>query len=280
MNHPHMTAIVHGRMHRRRMLEWLAGAGSFALLTGCGSDDDTGVVVPPTPTPTPSPSPSPSPSPTPTCTATAPESNGDYPADGSNIAPGATSNVLARAEIQRSDIRSSFLDTSTVAAGTEMRLTITIVDAVTCAPSSGRAVYIWQADAQGRYSLYTIPEESYLRGLQVTDTNGQVTFTTIVPGCLSGRYPHIYIEVFPNLFSANRGSNADLTTLLLIPGAVCTATYADTSLYPGSATNFGAITMATDPELDDNTAAENAARTLSATGSVSAGFDASITVTA
>jgi protocatechuate 3,4-dioxygenase beta subunit len=41
-----------------------------------------------------------------------------------------------------------------------------------------------------------VTTESYLRGVQVTDSNGQVTFTTIYPACYSGRWPHIHFEVF------------------------------------------------------------------------------------
>ena len=34
-----------------------------------------------------------------------------------------------------------------------------------------------------------------LLGVQVTDANGRVTFTLIVPGCYPGRWPHIHFEV-------------------------------------------------------------------------------------
>jgi len=275
-----------GSIHRRRALAWLAGAGTFALLTACGSDGDGLVTVPPTPSPTPSPTPTPVPPPTPTppgpepiCAPTPAETSGPYPADGTNTSSGSTSNVLVTSGIQRSDIRSSFIDTTTVAAGVQLTLTITVLDGDACTALGGRAVYIWQADAHGLFSLYTIPQESYLRGLGLTNGEGKVTFTTIVPGCLADRFPHIYVEVFPDLFSSNRGSNADLTTQLIVPAEICQAAYADSTTYPGSATNLAGVSIASDPVFGDDSTQDNGARTLSVAGSVSAGFTSEVSIT-
>jgi len=274
-----------GPIHRRHMLHWLGGAGMFALLTGCGGDGgDGGVTIPPTPTPTPTPTPVPPPTPTPPgpeplCAETPPETSGDYPADGTNTAPGATSNVLTYAALQREDIRPSFIDTTTVAAGVELSLTVTILDGTSCEPLSGRAVYIWQADAEGLFSLYTKPGESYLRGIGVTNADGEVSFTTIVPGCLEDRWPHIYVEVFPSLFVANKGSAADLVTQLIVPEAICAAAYADTDTYPDSAGNLDDVSIAEDPVFGDDSTEENDARTLSVSGSASAGFVSTVAIT-
>lgn len=47
---------------------------------------------------------------------------------------------------------------------------------------------IWQCDATGNYSQYgTQTAQTYLRGIQTTDANGQVTFTTVYPGWYQGR---------------------------------------------------------------------------------------------
>jgi len=42
---------------------------------------------------------------------------------------------------------------------------------------SGYAIYIWHCNRSGEYSLYSsgVLNENYLRGVQVTDSNGQVT---------------------------------------------------------------------------------------------------------
>src|SRR5215475_14535407 len=50
------------------------------------------------------------------CTPYAPETAGPYPADGTNVSPGFTSNVLTQVGIVRRDIRTS-LDTTTRAGG-------------------------------------------------------------------------------------------------------------------------------------------------------------------
>jgi len=281
--HDQPQRLAFGPIHRRRALEWMGGAGLFALLTACGDDDGDGTVtVPPTPTPTPTPVPPPTPTPPgpePLCVPTPPETSGPYPADGTNTAEGSTSNVLNVAGVQREDIRASFIDTTTVAEGVQLTLTITILAEADCAPLSGRAVYVWQADAQGLFSLYTAPEESYLRGIGVTNADGEVKFVTIVPGCLEDRYPHIYVEVFPDLFSATRGSAADLTTQLIVPADLCNAAYADTDTYPDSATNFADVSIDDDPVFGDDSTEENSARTLTVGGNVSSGFVSTVSIT-
>jgi len=52
-----------------------------------------------------------------------------------------------------------------------------VVDASSCAALVGRAVYLWHCDRDGGYSMYTVADQNYLRGVQETDTDGSVTFT-------------------------------------------------------------------------------------------------------
>ncbi|MEH3160201.1 MAG: intradiol ring-cleavage dioxygenase [Sphingomonas taxi] len=279
---PRLEALV----ARRRALQWFAGAGTAALVAGCGgSDSGSGsvAVVSGTATPTPTPSATATPTPTPTATATSTacivdptETNGPYPADGTNTSSGSTSNALTATGIVRSDIRSSFLGTTTVATGVKLTLTLTVVNVnATCAPLAGYAVYIWCCDRSGNYSLYTAATESYLRGVQVTDANGQVTFTLIVPGCYSGRWPHIHFEVFSSLSTATGGRYASLVSQLALPAAVCNTVYADTATYPSSATNFARITLASDNVFGDNSAAQIAQQTPTLTGNTTDGYTGS-----
>ena len=45
------------------------------------------------------------------------------------------------------------------------------------APLAGRAIYLWHCDALGRYSIYDLPNASYLRAVGVTDSVGNAAFT-------------------------------------------------------------------------------------------------------
>ena len=43
-----------------------------------------------------------------------------------------------------------------------------------------------------------VEDQNYLRGVQVADADGVVTFTSIFPACYAGRWPHIHFEVYPD----------------------------------------------------------------------------------
>lgn len=281
---------IEALLARRRALKWFAGAGTAALVAGCGGSDASGtssVAVTTgtaTATPTPTPTATATSTPTPTATATSSvgtciadptETAGPYPADGTNSASGSTSNVLTVSGIVRSDIRASFISSTTVATGVAVTLTLTLVDVnAACAPLAGYAIYLWHCDRQGHYSLYTAAAESYLRGVQVTDANGQVTFTTIFPGCYDGRWPHMHFEVFSSLTNALGGRYATLTSQLAMPSATCAVVYADTTTYPSSATNFARVSLSSDNVFGDNSSAQVAQQTPTMTGSAAAGYTA------
>ncbi|MFN8020112.1 MAG: intradiol ring-cleavage dioxygenase [Acidimicrobiales bacterium] len=177
------------------------------------------------------------------CTVIPEETAGPYPGDGSNGV-----NVLTRSGIVRSDIRSSFGASTTTAPGVPTTITLTVSDLMSgCAPVQGLAVYLWHCNRDGAYSLYSsgITNENYLRGVQETDANGQVTFTTVFPGCYAGRWPHVHFEVYPSLASATTSANKIATSQLAIPKAMCDTIYATTA-YASSRTNLAGITLATD----------------------------------
>ncbi len=97
----------------------------------------------------------------------------------------------------RSDIREG-------RSGLPLTVNINVVNVNNaCSPVSGANVEIWQCDAEGHYSQYSQPgysgqAETYLRGIQTTDSGGRVTFTTIYPGWYAGRATHIHVEVTIN----------------------------------------------------------------------------------
>ncbi|MDR6126100.1 protocatechuate 3,4-dioxygenase beta subunit [Sphingomonas sp. SORGH_AS802] len=289
-DHAHSLAddlkVMETMMARRRALKWFAGAGTAAMVAGCGGSDaasgSVAVVSSATTSATPTPTPTATATPTPTasstttaCIADPVETAGPYPGDGTNTASGATSNVLNVSGVVRSDIRPSFISATTVATGVLLKITLTLVDVnATCAPLAGYAVYLWHCDRQGLYSLYTAAAESYLRGVQVTDANGQVTFTTIFPGCYDGRWPHMHFEVFSSLSNALSGRYAVLTSQLAMPSAVCSTVYADATTYPSSAGKFARISLSSDGIFGDNTAAQVAQQTPAFSGNVAAGYTA------
>ncbi|WP_010545391.1 intradiol ring-cleavage dioxygenase [Sphingomonas elodea] len=275
---------------RRHALRWFTGAGTAALLAACdgGSSATSAAAGTASATPTPTPSSTPTPSPTPAATATTSggcvvdptETNGPYPADGTNSSSGLTSNALLATNVVRSDIRPSFIGSAaTVAAGVQLTLTLTVVDVNTgCAPLAGYAIYIWHCDRDGKYSLYDLPNESYLRGVGVTDANGRVSFTTIFPGCYAGRWPHIHFEVFSSLATATSGRYATLISQLAMPAAVCSAVYGSASGYSTSLSNLGGVSIARDNVFGDNSAAQIAQQTPTMSGSVDAGYTATAVI--
>ena len=284
-HHGHSLAedlpLIAAIMERRRALKWFAGAGTAALVAGCGGGSGTSdsvAVVSGTATPTPTPTSTSTPTPTATtssstaCIADPTETGGPYPADGTNTSGGSTSNVLVSSGIVRSDIRSSFITTSTVATGAQMKITLTVVNVnAACAPLAGYAVYLWHCDRSGNYSLYSgATSESYLRGVQVTDANGQVTFTTIFPACYAGRWPHMHFEIFSSLSNATGGRYAVLTSQLAMPASVCSTIFADTTTYPSSASNFARVSLSSDNVFGDNSAAQLAQQTPTVTGTAAA----------
>ncbi len=202
-----------------------------------------------------------------TCQTIPEETAGPYPGDGSN-----GPNVLNLDGIVRSDIRTSFATLSGTAEGIELTVTLTIVSATTCEALVGYAVYLWHCDRDGNYSLYTAANENYLRGVQETDANGQVTFTTIFPACYSGRWPHIHYEVYPSLAEATDVNNKIATTQLALPQAQCDEVYT-TEGYEQSVTNLSQVSLATDMVFSDGATLE----TPTVTGAVSDGYVATLT---
>lgn len=212
------------------------------------------------------------------CSVIPTETAGPYPGDGSNSANGAVANVLTLADIVRSDIRSSIGSLSGVAAGVAMNVTLTLVNTSnSCAALAGRAIYLWHCDREGRYSMYSsgVTNQNYLRGVQVTDALGQVTFQTIVPACYSGRWPHIHLEVFANLDAATRGANAIKTSQLALPQVVCSEVFNAASGYSASGAHLAAVSLAGDNVFGNDAGVSQLA---TVTGSLSNGYSATLTL--
>ena len=126
-------------------------------------------------------------------------------------------------DLIRSDIREG-------KAGTPVTLTITVVSSGNdCSPVAGANVEMAML-TPANYSQYGRQSgQTYLRGIQVTDANGQVTFTTIYPGWYQGRATHIHAEVVRN------GTSVKVTQFAF-PEATNAAVYG-TGVYASRGTN-------------------------------------------
>jgi protocatechuate 3,4-dioxygenase beta subunit len=186
------------------------------------------------------------------CSVVPTETAGPYPAHDS------AKNVLTLTGVERSDIRSSlnagsYTGTAT-ATGVPLTITLNLKDVITnCTVLSGYAVYLWHCDRSGNYSMYSssIITETYLRGVQETDSNGSVTFQTIFPGCYDGRMPHMHFEIFPSVAQAISSSYVIKTSQLTFPLATLNQIYNNVSSYSSSKTNLARITYATDNVFSD-----------------------------
>lgn len=265
---------------RRRALRLLLAGGAGAFVAACGGGGSTSATTATTTTGSTSGSGGSTTPTTGSCIANASETNGPYPSDGSNTIGGVVSNVLTQSGVVRQDIRTSFGSSTGVAAGVPLTLTLQLLNSNnTCTALSGYAVYLWHCTRDGLYSLYSsgVTGENFLRGVQVSDSSGMVTFQTIFPGCYSGRYPHIHFEVYPSLALATNYTNRTLTSQIALPRDVCSTVYASTG-YGASATNLAGVTIASDNVFGDNTSAQIAQMTAATSGSVAAGCTASVVV--
>jgi len=262
-------------MRRRHLLGLFAGVGA-ATLVGCTSD---GEPTPGTSTNTAAAdatlgSSSPSGASTAAGNTTreiAEETAGPFTGDGSN-----GPNVLTRTGIVRSDIRSSFGASSTVAGGVPLTINLTVLDlAAGSVPLAGGAVYLWQCDREGRYSMYSagVTNENYLRGVQEIDSTGLARFTSIFPACYPGRWPHLHFEVYRSLASATSAGNKIATSQLAFPRDACDAVYA-TDGYNASARAVSSLSPETDNVFRDGYADQVG----TVTGSIGSGLSVALSV--
>jgi protocatechuate 3,4-dioxygenase beta subunit len=236
-------------MQRRGALKVLAGAGlglGLAALGACGSSDDASSGTSSTT--------SSASSTTPTTASRASvgeipeETAGPYPGDGSN-----GPNVLTQSGIVRKDIRSSFGSSSGTAEGVPLTISFAIVDASDGSAKQGAAVYVWHCNRDGAYSMYGqgVTDQNYLRGVQETDEDGTVSFTSIYPACYDGRWPHIHFEVYPSLAEATKAGSKLATSQIALPKDTSSKVYA-TDGYEQSVQNLSQVSLSSDMVFGDD----------------------------
>ena len=229
---------------RREVLAVL-GAGVGAVLAGCGSTPTTPSATTTSGGGTSS---------TGSCAVTPSETEGPYPDK---------TGMINNSAFFRRDITEG-------KSGLPLTLTLTIVNVnSSCAAVSGANVEIWQCDAAGHYSEYSQPGydasgQTFLRGIQTTDANGQVTFTTIYPGWYAGRATHIHVDVF-------RSGALVKTTQIAFPESISAVVYA-TGVYASKGQN--STSNSSDNVFSDGTTNELA----TLTGNTTSGYTATLTI--
>ena len=200
------------------------------------------------------------------------ETAGPFPGDGSN-----GPDLLEQSGVVRSDVRSSFGDATGTAEGVPMTLELLVTDLANGGqPFAGVAVYVWHCTREGGYSLYSdgITDQNYLRGVQVAAADGRVTFTSVVPGCYAGRWPHIHFEVYPDQASITDDSKVIATSQVALPQQMCETVYGEKG-YEASAGNLSEVSLASDGVFGDDGGASQLA---TVSGDVSSGYTARLTV--
>lgn len=207
------------------------------------------------------------------CVALPPETAGPFPADGTNVREGQLVNILTEQGVIREDLRRSIGGLTPIAEGVVLALEITLVDVrKACAPLAGHAVYLWQCDAEGVYSIYGAADRNYLRGVGISDAQGRVRFTTVFPGCYPGRWPHLHFEVFASAEAAVSGKKALLTSQFALPEPACARVYAADARYAASRAPLQGVDLASDGIFRNGSAAEQAAQLLGVEGDPESGY--------
>lgn len=189
-------------------------------------------------------------------------------------------------KLNRSDIRT---DPSTGVArqGTPLTLNVTVINSNSgsCVPLSGAWVDIWHCDAIGIYSdestynpgggtgNVNTQGQKFLRGYQVTDDNGQVSFTTIYPGWYSGRTIHVHARIRTWKDSTDTTELGDFVTQFFFDDAINNVVLAQSPY--NTRTSARDTTNATDNIYNGAT---NSSLMLAAVTQTSAGYAATITV--
>ncbi|WP_405873235.1 MULTISPECIES: intradiol ring-cleavage dioxygenase [unclassified Streptomyces] len=170
--------------------------------------------------------------------------------------------------------------------GVEVQYTFTVVDeANDCAPLADALVELWHCDALGEYSGFVggnghteDDNGTFLRGGQMTDSNGEVNITSIWPGHYVSRAVHVHMRVHTDVTLTDdsyTGGEIIHTGQLFFDPDINTEVQA---ISPYSDNTTKETSLADDTIYDDG-GASSGLLTLTALGSsVSDGYTATLTV--
>ena len=228
---------------RREAFEALAATAGLAWAAACGGSSPAAATETPSTTPSAA-----------GCVVAAEETAGPFPD---------RLGMLSKPAFFRRDIREG-------RSGALLNLTLTVTNARNnCSPVANASVEIWQCDASGNYSEYAQPGydgtgQTFLRGLQTTDANGNATFTTVYPSWYAGRATHIHVKVYVS-------GAVVKTTQIAFPESITAEVYAS-GVYASKGQS--PTKNASDNVFADGTSTEMA----SVSGSAAAGYEASLTI--
>ncbi len=174
----------------------------------------------------------------------------------------------------RSNILSN-LDGSNIQVGIPLTLQIYVYDSKNdCAAMPNVQVDIWHCSADGVYSAEDVEStvgETWLRGYQVTDSNGLATFTTIFPGWYQGRTTHIHLRLRSSYGSTDTGG-ANTTQLFFPQDTINTV---NTSISPYSSHGSNPTTNAGDHVYASETQGQNV---LTLAGDTTSGYTSTVKI--
>ncbi|HEX7730306.1 MAG TPA: Ig-like domain repeat protein [Terracidiphilus sp.] len=179
----------------------------------------------------------------------------------------------------RSDITSDIGGTNTQ-SGVPFTLTLYIYDSEnSCVAMENVQVDIWHCNASGIYSGVqnstngggaNLTSQSWLRGYQLTDSSGKVTFQTIVPGWYTGRTTHIHIR-FRSTYDSSSSGSTNTAQLFFDQTFIDNL---DTTVAPYSSLGKNSVTNAGDSIYNS----EGGTTILSMSGSAADGYSATFSV--
>lgn len=170
--------------------------------------------------------------------------------------------------------------------GVEVQYTFTVVDTANdCAPLADALVEIWHCDSLGEYSGFVggnghteDDNGTFLRGGQLTDSEGQVSLVSIWPGHYVSRAVHVHMRVHTDVTltdTSYTGGEVIHTGQLFFDEDI----NAEVQALDPYSDNTTAETQLSDDSIYDDGGASSGLLTLTALGSsVSDGYTATLTV--
>jgi protocatechuate 3,4-dioxygenase beta subunit len=196
------------------------------------------------------------------------ETEGPYPLNSAVGSSTAQASSIYRSNIIGNDITDS--------NGVPLTLVLNIVNTnMSCQAISNAAVYIWHCDQSGEYSGYSSSQNGYhsgktfCRGIQVSGSDGKVTFQTIYPGWYVGRITHIHVAIYLN----NNLSSRSKVTQFGFPQDITKAIY-NYSPYSAHGQNSSVASFSQDNVFSDGVTWQIA----SVVGNVDDGYTATINI--